>query len=117
MSKININGLPKEKVLAALYNASKQQGVGFLQAAGAKTITEAEAAEEIQHVKDNYARINAEVAERNPDAKPQPVRLYFDYLRGRVMKVDITGDELDPWGFDRDNGEGAAERALRALLE
>ena len=38
--------------------------------------------------------------------------LYFDYLYGRVMKIDLAGDELDPWLYDRDNGEGAAERAL-----
>lgn len=40
-------------------------------------------------------------------------RPYFDYLKGRVMKVEIHGDTLDPRLYDRDNGEGAAERALR----
>ena len=31
------------------------------------------------------------------------------------MKVDINGDEFDPRLFDRDNGEGAAEKAIENL--
>ena len=40
---------------------------------------------------------------------------YFDYLKGRVMKVDLSGNELDPYLYDRDNGEGAAERVVSGL--
>lgn len=43
---------------------------------------------------------------------PNAERIYFDYLQGRVMKVDLAGDELDPRLYDRDNGEGAARRAI-----
>lgn len=39
-------------------------------------------------------------------------RKYFDYVNGRVMKVDLCGDELRVGLFDRDNGEGAARMAL-----
>lgn len=39
--------------------------------------------------------------------------MYFDYLKGRVMKVNLSGDEFDEWGYDRDNGSGAAHRALQ----
>ena len=42
---------------------------------------------------------------------------YFDYLQGRVMKVRIQGDELDPRLYDRDNGEGAAEQAIWVLRQ
>ncbi len=38
----------------------------------------------------------------------------FDYLYGRVMKIDIRGDVLDPGLYDRDNGPDAAMRALVA---
>jgi len=31
------------------------------------------------------------------------------------MKVDLSGDVLKTWLYDRDNGQGAAERALRKL--
>lgn len=45
----------------------------------------------------------------------QKPNLYFDYLYGRVMKVNITHDEFDPWLYDRDNGNGAAQRAIDNL--
>lgn len=38
---------------------------------------------------------------------------YFDYLKGRVMKIDLSKNELDPWLYDRDNGAGKAEKVLR----
>jgi hypothetical protein len=88
---IDITGLSKPKVLAALFNSSKQQGMGFLNAQGAKPLT----LEEAEGI----------LKEQN----------YFDYLRGRVMKVDLKGDSLDPWLYDRDNGTGAAERAISSI--
>lgn len=91
---INISGLNKAKVLRLLFNASKQQGLGFLHADGAIPMTEPESEEIIRECAG---------------------RLSFDYLKGRVMKVDITGDDLIPYLYDRDNGTGAAERALDQL--
>jgi len=47
---IYINGLEKAAVLAALYNASKQQGMGFMDLMGAKPniMTVEEAREELK---------------------------------------------------------------------
>lgn len=40
----------------------------------------------------------------------------FDYLQGRVMKVNLSDDEFDPQWYDRDNGqEGAALQAIEAI--
>jgi hypothetical protein len=39
----------------------------------------------------------------------------FDYLKGRVMKVDLGGDELRTALYNRDNGPNAAESALEPL--
>lgn len=89
---IDITGLDKAEVLAALFNASKQQGMGFLDASGTVPMSVEDARGYIDH------------------------HQYFDYLRGRVMKVNLKGDQLDPWGYDRDNGQGAAARALAPLL-
>jgi hypothetical protein len=33
------------------------------------------------------------------------------------MKVDLSGDDLDPRLYDRDNGEGAAVNAIKNLKE
>jgi hypothetical protein len=87
---ISLVGLNKADVLAALYNASKPQGMGFMHY-DPKPMTRQEA--------------EALLEQGN----------YFDYLKGRVMKVRLSGDELDEWGFDRDNGQGTAERAIAQL--
>jgi hypothetical protein len=41
----------------------------------------------------------------------------FDYLRGRVIKCEISGDELDVRLYDRDNGPRAAEAAINSINE
>jgi hypothetical protein len=43
-----------------------------------------------------------------------PKYLYFDYVGAKALKVDLTGDTLDPRLYDRDCGRGAAARALGA---
>ena len=100
---IDITGLDKAEVLAALYNNSKQQGMGFMHSRGASGMTPEQAAEELKAA-------TREIGEGKTSA-------YFDYLHGRVMKIQLSGDSLDPWGYDRDNGQGAAARALQPLLE
>ena len=85
---IDISGFEKEAVLAALYNEARPQNIGFLRYNPAP-MTLSEARDELS--------MGA---------------TYFDYLYGRVMKVDISGNTLDPSMYDRDNGENAAENAL-----
>lgn len=92
---IDIKGLDKAEVLAALYNASRQQGMGFMDKRGQAQMTVADA---------------QKVIEANPG-------LYFDYLQGRVMKISLKDDDLEEWLYDRDNGQGAAQRALAHLLQ
>lgn len=84
---MDIKGFRKPAVLAALYNASQPLGMGFLQFRQG-VMTEAEAEHLLR------------------------TQTYFDYLKGRVMKVDLSSDYLDTRLYDRDNGEGAAERAI-----
>lgn len=84
---IDLKGRNKAEVLVKLYNASHQQGMGFLQEDKDMTL------EEAQILLDSGQK-------------------YFDYVNGRVMKIDLSGDELDPRLYDRDNGQGAAAAAL-----
>jgi hypothetical protein len=88
---MNISGLDKAKVLAALYNGSKQQGLGFLDGRGSTGMTVEDA--------------RAELAKGN----------CFDYLNGRVMKISLDGDDLETRLYNRDNGDGAAERIIEEL--
>lgn len=88
---INIKGLNKAEVLKELYNNSKVQGLGFLQATGTDmTIEEAE--ELLQQ------------------------QTYFDYLYGKVMKIDLSSDEeFEERLYDRDNGAGSAKKIIDKL--
>ena len=88
---IDIKGLSKAKVLAALYNSSKPLGMGFL-----------------QYIPDDMTESEA--------AKLLTEGTYFDYLKGRVMKVDLSSDEkFEEYLYDRDNGVGAAQRAIDGI--
>lgn len=88
---LNIAGLNKADVLAALYNASRPQGMGFMQY--------------------DPAAMTHEEAARLLAAGD-----YFDYLKGRVMKVSLKSDEeFREELYDRDNGDGAAARAIETL--
>lgn len=42
--------------------------------------------------------------------------LYFDYLLGRPLKIDLSGDVIDPLLYNRYAGEGTAERVIRELV-
>ena len=89
MNTINISGMNKAEVLAKLFNASKQQGMGFMHGEGRQDMTIAQAGVILD-----------------------TGQMIFDYLKGRVMKIDLSGDELRTHLYDRDNGQGAAAMAL-----
>ena len=91
---ISLSGLDKAAVLAALYNGSQPQGMGFL----------------------HYDPTPMTV-DQAKELLTQSERPYFDYIMGRVMKIDLNGGELDPWGYDRDNGEGSAQKVIQTLRE
>lgn len=66
---IDITGINKAEILAALYNNSQPLGMGFLHFTPEKMKTE-EA--------ENLLKVTQS----------------FDYLMGRVMKVNLSGDQL-----------------------
>jgi hypothetical protein len=87
---ISIAGFDKAKVLAALYNSARPQGLGFLQY-------------KPEPMTDDQAR--ALLADNNS----------FDYIKGRPMKITIGGDELDAQVYDDYNGKGAAAAAIEKI--
>ena len=89
---INLKDKNKAEVLMRLYNASHAQGMGFL----------------------HYDRNDMTVEEAQ--ALLDSGQTYFDCLKGRVMKIDLHGDEFNPCLYDRDNGQGAAAIALSIPL-
>lgn len=89
-NEIQIGNLHKGEVLAALYNASKPKGRGFTQS------------DSIPMTKDEADTILCYTRD-------------FEYIKGKVMKVNLSGNSFDPCLYDRDNGEGAAERAISQI--
>lgn len=88
---MDISKLNKAKVLAALYNRAKTQGLGQLQ--------------------DTPENMTQEEAQELLNSG----QTYFDYHNGRVMKIDMSTDELRTDLYNRDNGDNAAEDAIMAI--
>lgn len=89
---VDIKGLDKAEVLVALWNNSCEVGLSFNPSGKPLTVKKAR-----KIIKGQYYR--------------------FDYCEGRLIKCDLSGDKFDPWLYDRENGPGAAQRAIDALRE
>lgn len=87
---MNIKGIDKAKILCILYNNSKPLGLGFM----------------------HYEPIDMKYEEAKKLLKTQK---YFDYLKGRVMKINLDTDDLNTWLYNRDNGEGKAEKLIKTI--
>lgn len=90
---ISIKGLNKAEVLKALYDGSHVQGLGFLQAVPAGTVT-------VKHCEELLKKDT-----------------YFDYLYGRILKVDLSKDEFWEGLYDRDCGYSAAQIAIDSITK
>jgi len=88
---MDISKLNKAKLLAALYNGADPKGMGLFQFAP-ENMTQKQA----QKIIDDCG-------------------YKFDYIKGRVMKIDLSGDELRTALYNRDNGLNAAEDIINNL--
>ena len=87
---VSIKGLDTAEVLVALRENSYEQGLGVLaKSNNGLTVKEAR----------NLLRKGT----------------HFGYLKGKVLKVDLSGDEFDEYLYDRDLGAGTAERVIDEL--
>lgn len=86
----DISGIDKKVLLQALYANAKPLGMGRLHYIPNHTLTDQE--------------MESILVEGD-----------IDYLHGRVMKVDISGDSMETYLYNRDNGKDAAETIIAAL--
>lgn len=84
---VDISNKDKAEVLASLYNNSHHHGLGFL-------------------------HYNPEPMSIEQARELLKKATYFDYLSGRVMKISLESNTVCTLGYNRDNGDGAAERAI-----
>ena len=90
MGIVNISGMDKAEILQALYNRAKKSP---------------------DHLHD-YNPVNMTLEEaRLLIEKKQS----FDFLYGRVMKINLGVDNVDTWGYNRDNGFNAADNIIDSL--
>ena len=89
---MNIAGMNKAVILAKLYDSAQPLGLGFLH-----FTPEPMTIEQAQKLLDES------------DDK------YFDYVKGRVMKISLASDEMRTDLYNRDNGEGKAESILATI--
>ena len=88
---VDITGLDKALVLAALYNGARTQGMGLLWFVPG----------DMGH--DEARRIFGASYGK------------FDYVKGRLMKVNLSANSFDPSLYDRDNGQGMAQACIDKL--
>lgn len=84
---VDISNKDKAEVLASLYNRSHPDGLGY------KEFTP-----EPLSIKEAKELLNSQTV--------------FDYLKGRIMKVNLSNNVVNTYLYNRDNGEGAAEKAI-----
>ena len=107
MNEIDVSDIKPEHLLAALYNAVSPSGMGVLQAKpGDMTSDEAKALLCGDVQEGDYP-----VDRQRQDNKPA----YFDYLYGRCLKVEINSKTLRTGLYDRDYGQGAAQRVVDSV--
>lgn len=93
MTEVDITGLDPAAVLAALYNNAKIQGKGVRDPRGSMSLSVDDARDYLQR------------SDR------------FDYVQGRVLKVDLSAASaaVDVRLYDRDNGAGRGAWVIEHL--
>lgn len=92
-TSIDISKKDKAEVLAALYNRSRpDEGVGLFYS-DPTLMTKEEAAKFLKNTPDKT----------------------FDYIKGRVMKINLQDDILNTALYNRDVGQGVAEMVIIEL--
>lgn len=93
---IDVSYLTNAQLLCALVEGKQTQGLGF-----------------INH---NRKWGMVEALELTKDLVNGKSR-FFDYVNGVCVKVEIGGDTIDPWLYDRDRYPGACQAAVDSYLD
>ncbi|WP_410570602.1 hypothetical protein [Amycolatopsis sp. cmx-4-61] len=107
MTEIDIAGLAKEQVLAALYNHAAAVGRGSLHPRNEETAN--------SDVARTLWRTHGELDGQSWRRWRRIKHIRFDYVHGRLLKVVFRGSSVDVTGFDRRYGPGAAGRVIARL--
>ena len=95
--KINIKGVDKVKLLAALFNAAGPEGPTRMTYKPRHVMSKHEAHEWL---------------ERHYEMAATP---HIYYIEGRRINLDISGDKVDPYAWDKRHGWGAFSKIVNSL--
>jgi hypothetical protein len=92
--KANIKGLNKVTLLKRLFKAAKQKPY-----------------EELLNITQTLSRKKAEEVITR--------KIYIEDLNGKFLNIDLSGDTVDTWGYNKVNGEGKhlAEKIINQMRE
>lgn len=90
---MDIKGYDKNELFRLLYNHAQPFGLGFL----------------------HYDPTNMTIKEAKEIIKEAGNNLYFDYFKGRSMKVNLSGDDVDTFCYNRDSHVTAEELLSRMI--
>lgn len=95
---LDISGIDRAALLAALHNGTSCLGLGVLQDIGSMSV--------------ETAQTHLAIAERYQSNGI----VWFDYVCGRPIKVGLAGDELIRADlYDRDAGQGSCQSIIDSL--
>jgi hypothetical protein len=98
ITKVFIGDLDKAELLARLVNCAKKTTF-YMESIDGAHMTKADALEEVM--------------KKRKEGKP----LYFEGLRGRILDIDLTSEEMDCSEYDRKNERSAAAIVIRLREE
>ncbi len=111
---IDITGIPKPVLLAALVNSHPMSRNPFALSEGGITPAALITAMNPLVSVEECAKFLEEGCEQWPGSPGNP-RYSVDYVFGRPIKTDFTGDEVNERLYDRDAGAGAFARVVASL--
>ena len=91
-NKVDISGLDKVEILQALFDRAQPVGMGYI------------------HYDKNH-KLSQKDAQRILEEEDGDA----DYIFGRYMKVDVSGDQLETWEYNSENGDNVAEEIIQEL--
>lgn len=89
MAEIDISGVDKVELLKAMWTAQKPAAF--------------------------FSLYRVKAPGFDDEAAEDATKKYIDYFSGRAIKSDLSGDTVNPFGYDRDAGQGTLAKIISSL--
>lgn len=114
--KKNVETIAKNELLAVLYNNAKPLGLGYLHY-DTKPMSYEAAQNVINEECESEIICTISIDSISDECEKRYTHCYFDYLKGRVIKTDISKDIIDLSSYMRDNTHINIIEQINQLIE